>query len=324
MCPWVGSHANSFPRQLWGLPCRMRYLSPQVYSMITSPLWLEFRGLSGWQVTASWTVYRLACHQLLPFLRVTFAMVPNVAWPGPDRLSWATVPAAGPVGWQGRPSAPNSWGVVCCFPSLVRHTCARVCSVHGCLVPCHCCACMVCSGYSVCGVLGLLAPVHRCDRSARCVVCAVSWATWLLFTAVPVRCVVLRVRCPERLGNCSLVRRLGVLCCVCSVLGHLVPVQRCARSVSSLVFAVFWATWLLFTGVPAPRVVLRVRCPGPLGSCSLLYPFGVLCCVCSVLCDLGPVHWCARWVCCAVCAVSWATWFLFTGVPARCVLLHVR
>ena len=29
MCPWVGPHAPSFGRQLWGLPSRVEYLSPQ-------------------------------------------------------------------------------------------------------------------------------------------------------------------------------------------------------------------------------------------------------------------------------------------------------
>ena len=38
-----------------------------------------------------------------------------------------------------------------------------------------------------------------------------------------------------------------------------------------------WATWLLFTGVPARCVVVPVRCPGPLGSCSPVCPLGVLC-----------------------------------------------
>ena len=83
----------------------------------------------------------------------------------------------------------------------------------------------------VCSVLGRLAPVHRCARSVCCVACAVSWATWLPFTGAPAGCVVLRVRCPRPLGSCSLVRRLGVLLCVCGVLGHLAPVHRCARSV---------------------------------------------------------------------------------------------
>ena len=62
-------------------------------------------------------------------------------------------------------------------------------------------------------------------------VCAVFWAAWLLFTGVPVRCAVLRLRCPGPLGSCSPVCSLGVLCCVCGVLGHLAPVHRCARCV---------------------------------------------------------------------------------------------
>ena len=154
--------------------------------------------------------------------------------------------------------------------------------------------------FCVCGVLGHLAPVHRCARSVCCFACAVSWATWLLFTDVPARCVVLRVRCPGPLGSCSPVCPLGVLCCMCGVLGHLAPVLRCARCVCCVACAVSLATWLLFTGVPARRVVLRVRCPGPLGSCSPLCPLGALLCVCGVLGHLAPVHQCARsvrWMC---------------------------
>ena len=176
----------------------------------------------------------------------------------------------------------------------------------------------------VCSVLGRLAPVHRCAGLVCCVACAVSWGTWLPLTGAPTGCVVLRVRCPGPLGSCSLVRPLGVLLCVCGVLGHLAPVHRCARSVCCFACAVSWATWLLFTGVPARCVALRVRCPGPLGSCSPVCSLGVLCRVCGVLGHLAPVHRCARSVCCVVCAVSWATWLLFTGVSARCVVLRVR
>ena len=88
MCPWVGSHAPSFGRQLWLLPSRMEYLSPQgvllprVCVTIASSLWFELRGRSAWWATPSWTMYRLACHWLLPWLRVLFAMVPDAAWPG--------------------------------------------------------------------------------------------------------------------------------------------------------------------------------------------------------------------------------------------------
>ena len=106
---------------------------------------------------------------------------------------------------------------------------------------------------------------------------------------------------------------------VCSFLGRLAPVHRCARAVCCVASAVSWATWLLFTGVLALCVVLRVRCRGRLGSRSPVRPLGVSCCVCGVLDHLAPVHRCARSVCCFACAVSWATWLLFTGVPARCV-----
>ena len=146
-----------------------------------------------------------------------------------------------------------------------------------------------------------------------------SWASWLLFTGVPARCVVLRVRCPGPLGSCSPVRPFCPLLCSCGVLGHLAPVHRCARSVCYFACAVSWATWLLFTSVPPRCVVLRVRCPGPLGSCSLVRPPRPLLCLCGVLRHLAPVYWCARSVCWFACAVSWATWLLFTGVPAVCV-----
>ena len=176
----------------------------------------------------------------------------------------------------------------------------------------------------ICGVLGHFAPVHRCARPVCCVACAVTWATWLLLTGVPTRCVVLHPRCPGRLGSCSPVHPLGALRCLCGVLGHLAPVRCSARSVCCVACVVTWATWLLFTGVPAPCVVLRVRCPGPLGSCSSVCSLGVLCCVCGVLGLLAPVHQCARSVCCLACAVSWVTWLLFTSVPARCVVSRLR
>ena len=176
----------------------------------------------------------------------------------------------------------------------------------------------------VCSVLGHLAPVHRSARSVGCVACALSWATWLLFTDVPAWFVVLRVRCSGPLGSCSPMRLLGVLCYVCGVLDHLAPFHRCARWVCCVGCAVSWATWLLFTRVPAWFVVLRVRCPGPLRSCSLVCPLGGLCCVCGVLGYLAPVHPCARVVCCVASALFWATWLLFARAPARCVVLRVR
>ena len=197
----------------------------------------------------------------------------------------------------------------------------------------------------MCGVLGHLAPAHQCARSVRCFPCAVSWATWLLFTDVPARCVAcvcvssatwllftavpahcvalhvrvlgdlapvhrclrsvrcLCVRCPGPLGSCSPLCPRGLLCCVCGVLGHLAPVHRCACSVCCFACAVSRATWLLFTGVPARCVALRVRCPGPLGSGSLVCRRGLFYCVCGVLGHLAPVHRYARSVRCFACAV---------------------
>ena len=325
MCPWVGLHAPSFGRQLWGLPSRVEYLSPQgvllplVYGTTASPLWFDLQGHSAWQATPSWTVYRRACHRLLPWLRVTFAMVPDAAWPGSDQWPWSTGPAPGPVGRPDRPGVSNPWGVGS-FLSLVRPMCARCPGPLGSCSPV-CSRGLLCR---VCGVLGHLAPVHQCARSVWCVARAVSRAPWLPFTGVPAECVVLRVRCPGPLGSCSPVRLLRVLLCVRGVLGHLAPVHRCACSVVCFVCAVSWATWLLFTGVPAQFVVLCLRCPGPLGSCSPVCPLGVLCCVYGVLGPLAPAHRCARSVCCVACAVSWATWLLFTGALAWCVALRAR
>ena len=194
MCPWVGPHAPSFGRQLWGLPSRVEYLSPQgvllplVYGTTASPLWFELRGHSAWQVTPSWTVYRLACHRLLPWLRVKFAMVPDAAWPGSDQWPWSTAPATGPVVRLGRPSASNPWAIGS-FLSLGRPTCVQ------CPWPLGSCSPVCPRGLlcCVCGVLGHLTPVHRCARSVCCVACAVSWATWLLFTGV---------RCACAMGGC--------------------------------------------------------------------------------------------------------------------------
>ena len=53
-------------------------------------------------------------------------------------------------------------------------------------------------------------------------------------------------------------------------------------------------------------------------------PLGALLCLCSTLGHLAPVHRCARSVCCFACAVSSATWLLFSRVPARCAALLVR
>ena len=239
-----------------------------------------------------------------------------------------------------RPGPPGSCSPVCTL-------CAWCCvyGVLGLLAPVHRCARSVCGVactaswaswllftgvHALCvvlcvyGVLGLLAPVHRCARSVRGVACTVSWASWLLFTGVHALCVVLRVRRPGPPGSCSPVCTLCVWCCVYGVLGLLAPVHRCARSVCGVACTVSWASWLLFTGVHASCGVLRVRCPGPPGSCSPVCTLCVWCCVYGVLGLLAPFHRCAGSVCGAACTVSWASWLLFTGVHPLCVVLRLR
>ena len=74
MCPWVGSHAPSCERQLWGLPSRMEYLSPQgvllprVYGATASPLWLELRGPAAWPDLVFWVCIRLGGREYLGVL----------------------------------------------------------------------------------------------------------------------------------------------------------------------------------------------------------------------------------------------------------------
>ena len=266
MYPWVGPHAPFFERQLFGLPSRVEYLSPQgvllplVYGTTASPLWLELRGHSAWQGNPSWTVYRLTCHRLLPWLWVTFAMVPDAAWPGSDQWPWSTAPATGPVGWLGRPSASDPWGVGS-FLSLGRPTCVECPGPLGSCSPV-CPRGLLCC---VCGVLGHLAPVHPCARSVCCVACAVSWATWLPFTGVPA---VSSSAFPLLLSFCLLVLlfsfvffyRGGRLWC-----GAFGAVRRCGCVlVPVLVWAwVSWGTgvgWLSRSGSPvcAPAPMLPV------------------------------------------------------------------
>ena len=213
----------------------------------------------------------------------------------------------------------NPWGVGS-FLSLVRPMCARCPGPPGSCSPVRSRG-LLCR---VCGVLGHLAPVHRCARSVWCVVHAVFGPLGSRLTGAPAECVVSRVWCPRPLGSCSPVRLLRVLLRVRGVLGHLAPVHQCARAVLCFVCALSWATWLLFTGVPARFVVLCLRCPGLLGCCSPVCPLSVLCCLCGVLGPLAPAHRCARSVCCVACAVSWATWLLFTAALAQCVPLRAR
>ena len=168
MCRWVASHGPSCGRQLWGPPSRAEYLSPQgillpqVYRTIASPLWVELRGPAAWQATPSWAVCRQACHQLLPWLGVTFAMVTDAARPGSDQWPWSTGPATGPAR-LGRPIAPTLqvWFIAPC-PSAALGACA-------------------------CAVSGVSWRLFT-DVRVLCVLCAVSVANWRLFTGARAVC----------------------------------------------------------------------------------------------------------------------------------------
>ena len=275
----------------------------------------------------------------VPFRRPALPAYPlRTRWVG---LGW-TVGLSGltwcffPAGWRGLGSFRGRVArVVCCAACTVSpaswllftgvHALSVVLRVR-CPGPLGSCSpvCTLCVWCCVYGVLGLLAPVHRCARSVCGVACTVSWASWLLFTGVHALCVVLCVRCPGPPDSCSPVCTLSAWCCVCSVLSLLAPVHRCARSVCGVVCTASWASWLLFTGVHALCVVLRVRFLGPPGSCSPVCTLCVWCCVYGVLGLLAPVHRFARSVCGVVCTVSWASWLPFTGVHALCVVLRVR
>ena len=134
-----------------------------------APASLRYDRHSAWQATPSWTVYRLACQRLLPWLRVTFAMVPDAAWPGSDQWPWNTTPATGPVSRLGRPSASDPRAVGS-FLSLSRPTCVQ------CPGPLGSCSPYVPARFAVLclrchGPLGSSSPV--CSLGVLCCLCGV-------------------------------------------------------------------------------------------------------------------------------------------------------
>ena len=143
---------------------------------------------------------------------------------------------------------------------------------------------------------GVWFVVSRPSAALGARVCAVSTVPWRLFTG----CAPSVFLCAVSVATWRLftgVRAWSVLC------------------------AVSLATWLVFTGVPPRCVVSRVRCPWQLSSSSPVS--SSVCCACGVLGNLAPVHQSARLVCCVACAVSLATWLLFTGLQARCAVCAV-
>ena len=101
--------------------------------------------------------------------------------------------------------------------------------------------------------------------------------------------------------------------------------------------------WLLFTGMPAQCLVLRVPCPGPVGShsraCTLrvlrvrcpwplgarspVCRLGVLCCVCGGFGHLAPVRRSACVVFCVPVSAGFV-FMLLMLVWGACVLVALR
>ena len=291
------------------------------------------RSACGVACTASWASRLLftGVHALRVVLRVRRPGPPGSCSPVCTPCVWCRV-----YGVLGLPApvhrcARSACGVACTaswasrLPFTGVHA-LRVVSCVRCPGPPGSCSpvCTPCVRCRVYGVLGLPAPVHRCARPVCGVACTVSWASRLLFTGVYALCVVLCVRCPGPPGSCSPVCTLCVWRCVYGVLGLPAPVHQCARSVCGVACTASWASRLLFAGAHALRVVLRVRRPGPPGSCLPVCTLCVWCRVYGVLGLPAPVHRCARPVCGVACTVPWAPWLLFTGAHALRVVLCVR
>ena len=291
------------------------------------------RSACGVACTASWASRLLftGVHALRVVLRVRRPGPPGSCSPVCTPCVWCRV-----YGVLGLPApvhrcARSACGVACTaswasrLPFTGVHA-LRVVSCVWCPGPPGSCSpvCTPCVRCRVYGVLGLPAPVHRCARPGCGVACTVSWASRLLFTGVHALCVMLCVRCPGPPGSCSPVCTLCVWRCVYGVPGLPAPVHRCARSVCGVACTASWASRLLFTGAHALRVVLRVRRPGPPGSCLPVCTLCVWCRVYGVLGLPAPVHRCARPVCGVACTVPWAPWLLFTGAHALRVVLCVR
>ena len=124
----------------------------------------------------------------------------------------------------------------------------------------------------VCSVLGCLAPVHGCARAVCCVASAVSWATWLLFTGVLARCVVLRVRCPGPLGSRSPV---CALCAVRVCHGWLCPSSSPPNFRLFFVFRFFLSFFFVRKGKTGARVHCRHRHGQLVRRCNSVVSSGV-------------------------------------------------
>ena len=133
MCPCVGPHTPSFGRQLWGLPSRVEYLSPQgvlpplVYGTTASPLWLKVAGplcLAGDPLLDCVPAHLLTVASLAPG-DVCHGPRCSLAGLGPAALGYR--PCRWPVGSAGLPQCARPMG--CWFFPVPRPpyvcTCVR-------------------------------------------------------------------------------------------------------------------------------------------------------------------------------------------------------
>ena len=150
---------------VWFVSHHRGYCSPESTVRSPHPCGSSCEAPLYWQAAPSSAVYGHACHQLLPWLMVTFAGVPDAAGPGSDQWPWSTGPATGPVGGPGRHSASDPGAVDPCVQSLCRPRCVCVCGVLAHLAPVQRCARSL---SIVRGISGHVALVHRRAHCVRC------------------------------------------------------------------------------------------------------------------------------------------------------------
>ena len=150
-----------------GLPSRVEHLSPQVvllprvYGTSASPLWVEVLGPCAWQATTSWAVCRPACLTVVSMAPGDVSHGPRCRLARLNQRHWSTAPATGTACSLGRPSASDPLGVLWCFSAAL---CVYAFAVSG-------------------------APSRSFTSvRVRCVLCAVSVASWRLFNRVRVVC----------------------------------------------------------------------------------------------------------------------------------------
>ena len=172
MHPPVGSSSGGSPT-VWSISHHRGYCSRKSTVRSPHPCGQSCGAPAAWQTTPSWALCVQACHRLLPWLRLTFAMFPDAAPPGSDQWPWSIAPAIGSAGRLGHPSPSDLGSVVRCALSLCRPRCV---------------SCVV-SLATWCLFTGArILCVHRCARCLRyvCDVGGLVGSPPLLFVFLPV------------------------------------------------------------------------------------------------------------------------------------------